>query len=73
MGKEIYQEDHKKIVERLRYYRLEAGLTQSEVAKKLARTQSFVSKIESGQRQVNILQLKVFAKLYKKSLSFFLK
>jgi len=68
-----YQDDHKKIVARLKLARLEADLGQIEVAKKLGRTQSYVSKIESGQRRFDVLQLREFAKLYKKSLDFFVK
>jgi len=73
MPRTIYTDDHKKIAERLKQARIESGLGQVEVAKKLERTQSYLSKIESGQRRFDVLQLKEFAKLYKKSLDFFLK
>lgn len=73
MPRAIYQDDHKKIVERLKKARLDAGLGQIEVAKRLGRTQSYVSKIESGQRRFDVLQLKEFAKLYKKNVNYFLK
>jgi transcriptional regulator with XRE-family HTH domain len=73
MPRAIYQDEHKNIVERLKKARFEAGMGQVEVAKKLGRTQSYISKIESGQRRFDILQLKEFAKLYKKSLDFFVK
>ena len=73
MPRAIYQEDHKIIVDRLKQARLEAGLAQIEVAERLGRTQSYVSKIESGQRRFDVLQLKEFAKLYKKSLAYFVK
>lgn len=73
MPKAIYKEEHKKIVERLKEARLAAGLGQVEVAEKLGRTQSYISKIESGQRRFDVLQLKEFAKIYKKDLGFFLK
>jgi len=73
MPRAIYTEDHRKIVARLKKARTEAGLGQIEVAKKLGRTQSYLSKIESGQSRFDVLQLKEFAKIYKKSLNFFLK
>ena len=73
MPRAIYQEEHQKIVERLKQARFDAGLDQVEVAKKLGRTQSYVSKIESGQRRFDVLQLKEFAKIYKKDISFFIK
>ena len=73
MPRAIYQDDHKKIVERLKQARLEAGLGQIEAAEKLGRTQSYISKIESGQRRFDVLQLKEFAKLYKKDVNYFIK
>ena len=73
MPRAIYSNDHKVIVERLKKARLESGLGQIEVAKKLGKTQSYLSKIESGQRRFDVLQLKEFAKLYKKPLDFFIK
>jgi transcriptional regulator with XRE-family HTH domain len=73
MPRAIYQDEHKNIVERLKKARFEAGMGQVEVAKKLGRTQSYISKIESGQRRFDILQLKEFAKLYKKTLDYFVK
>ncbi len=71
MPRSIYQNEHKKIVERLKQARLESGLGQVDVAKKLGKTQSYISKIESGQRRFDVLQLKEFAKIYNKTLDFF--
>ena len=73
MGKAIFSNDHKYIVEQLKKARLEVGLDQLEVAKKLGRTQPYISKIEAGQRRLDITQIKDFAKIYKKSLEYFIK
>ena len=73
MKKVIYSNEHKYMVERLRKAREESGLEQSEVSKLLGKTQSYISKIESGQRRVDIVQLKRFAKIYNKQLKFFIK
>jgi len=73
MGKTIYSKDHKHLVEQLKKARKEAGFDQEQVAKRMKKTQSYVSKIESGQRKIEVIQLKEFAKLYKKNLDFFLK
>ena len=73
MTKAIYSKDHKFIVEQLKKARQEAGLDQAEVAKLLDKTQSHVSKVEAGQRRIDIVALKEFAKLYKKPLDFFIK
>jgi transcriptional regulator with XRE-family HTH domain len=73
MPRAIYKKEHQEIVKRLKKARIESGLDQVEVAEKLGRTQSYVSKIESGQRRFDVLQLKEFAKLYKKPLDYFVK
>lgn len=72
MNKIIYTKDHKFLIKKLKNARLENGLSQKIVSEKLCKTQSYVSKIESGQRRIDIIQLKEFARLYKKSISFFL-
>ena len=72
MSKAIYSKDHKYIVEQLKKARQEAGLDQAEVAKLLGRTQSHVSKVEAGQRRIDVVQLKEFAKIYKKDIKHFL-
>lgn len=73
MKKSIYTNDYKFLIKQLKGARIEAGLNQKEVANKLNRTQSYISKIESGQLRVDVIQLKELAELYKKSLDYFLK
>jgi len=58
-------------LKRLKQARLNAGLTQAEVAKLLSRPQSFVSKSESGERRVDFVELLHLAKIYDKPISFF--
>lgn len=73
MTKAIFSNDHKYAVEQLKKARLEAGLDQAKVAELLGKTQSHVSKVEAGQRRIDIVALKEFAKVYKKPLDFFIK
>ena len=73
MVKAIYSNEHRTLVERLKKARKEAGLGQEEVAKILKVSQSYISKIESGQRRVDIVQLKAFAKIYGKQIDYFIK
>ena len=73
MNKVIYTQEHKLIVKQLKRARLESGLNQKEVSEKLKKTQSYISKIESGQRRIDLVQLKEFSKLYKKHFNFFIK
>lgn len=72
MKKAIYSPEHQYLVSQLKKARIEAGLDQTEAGKRLKRTQSYVSKVESGQRRIDITQLKEFAQLYKKKLSYFI-
>jgi transcriptional regulator with XRE-family HTH domain len=73
MTKTIYSKEHRILVERLRRARKGRGLDQEEVAKLLGVSQSYISKMESGQRRIDIVQLKRFAKVYKKKIDYFLK
>ena len=56
---------------RLRQARADSGLTQEEVAKKLGRTQTWVSNSELGERRVDFVELEDFAELYGKALGWF--
>lgn len=42
----------------LKAIRTDAGLTQSQLAKKLGQPQSYVSKYESGERRLDVLELR---------------
>jgi len=72
MSKSIYSKEYKTIIERLRTARLDVGLKQEEVAAKLKKLQSYISKIERGERRVDAAELKELAKIYKKDISYFL-
>jgi transcriptional regulator with XRE-family HTH domain len=47
-------------------------MTQEHVAKELDRPQSFVSKVETGERRIDPTELEKFARLYGKPITFFL-
>ena len=73
LKKTIFTESHRELVRRLVKARDDAKLNQINAAQKLGRTQSYISKIESGQRRIDTVQLKEFCRIYKKNLDFFLK
>lgn len=73
MNKTIHSTKYKTVLQNLLKARHESGLMQVEVAEKLKKPQSFVSKAERGERRLDVIELEAFAKLYKKSLDFFLK
>jgi len=73
MEKTISSKEYEDIVERLREARKEAGLRQIDVAKKVKRPQSYISRLESGEYRIDVLELKRLAKIYEKNIEWFLK
>lgn len=57
MKKNLYTHRQRILLDLLRKIRKEAGLRQDDVAERLGRPQSFVSKYESGERRLDILEL----------------
>ena len=72
MSKSVHSDDYRNIIERLKEARIEAGLSQQDVADKLGKPQSYISKIESGERRLDVAEIKKFAGIYKKDVSFFI-
>ena len=56
----IYQE----VLERLILARVRAGMTQTEAAKQLGVPQSRISRIETGERRIDVAEMVELAKLY---------
>jgi transcriptional regulator with XRE-family HTH domain len=56
MKKRVYIAQRNRLVSLLREIRIEAGLTQMELAARIERDQTFVSKYESGQRRLDVLE-----------------
>ncbi|MBD2058109.1 helix-turn-helix transcriptional regulator [Oculatella sp. FACHB-28] len=72
MGASTHSDEYQEFLKRLRAARLESGLTQLEVANRLGEPQSYVSKCESGERRVDIVELSKFAEIYERPVSYFL-
>jgi transcriptional regulator with XRE-family HTH domain len=73
MTKSIYSDEQQILIHRIKLARQEAGLSQRDAVKLLNKTQSFISKIESGQRRIDIVQLKALARIYKKEINTLIK
>lgn len=56
--------EYASFLKRLRGARERAGLTQAETARRLGKPQSYISKCESGERRVDVVELKAFARAY---------
>jgi transcriptional regulator with XRE-family HTH domain len=68
----LHDADYKKMLEKIYAARIAARLTQAQAAKRLGKPQSFVSKIETGERRVDPPELYQLAKVYGKDLLYFL-
>ncbi len=58
MEKSIYSREYAAVLRLLKEAREEAGITQVDLAKKLGQSQSYVSKVERGDRRLDIVQLR---------------
>jgi transcriptional regulator with XRE-family HTH domain len=56
MGKQLRNQRHRALMAAMTAARLRAGLTQRDLAARIGRAHSFIGKIESGERQLNILE-----------------
>lgn len=65
-------EKYEVLLQRLREARLQANLTQVDVAEALKVPQQHVSRVELGERRIDPVELAELAELYRKPLSFFL-
>ena len=58
MEKTIYTREYRVVLRLLREARQASGLTQVDLAKKLAITQSLLSKMERGDRRIDVVELR---------------
>ena len=73
MKKSRYNSKYQRVLSTLRDARREAGLTQVEVGKKFGAHASFVSKCESGERRIDVVELAQFCRIYGVTTTDFLK
>jgi ribosome-binding protein aMBF1 (putative translation factor) len=58
LNKTVHSEEYRAVLRVLQAAREEAGLTQEQLALRLGETQSFVSKVERGERRLDIVELR---------------
>jgi transcriptional regulator with XRE-family HTH domain len=56
LTKSLHQPEHRAFCDLLIAARRKAGLTQHAVAKRLKRPQSFVAKVEGGERRLDVIE-----------------
>ncbi len=73
MEKSQHTRIYKRLTRALREAREKAGLTQMDVARQLGVYASFVSKCESGERRIDVIELAAFCRIYDIDLVSFLR
>lgn len=62
MDKSISSREYAVFLAELRSARKQSGMTQIDLAARLAETQSFVSKCERGERRIDVAELRAFCR-----------
>jgi transcriptional regulator with XRE-family HTH domain len=71
MDKSIHSVQYKTFLKVLREARRRAGLTQTDLARRVGESQSFVSKCERGERRIDVIELRAFCTAFGISLKTF--
>jgi ribosome-binding protein aMBF1 (putative translation factor) len=71
MEKSIHSAHYAVFLKLLKKAREDAGLTQTQLARKIRETQTFVSKCERGERRIDVVELSTFCRAFGVSLGRF--
>ncbi|EAA2976609.1 XRE family transcriptional regulator [Salmonella enterica subsp. enterica serovar Tilene] len=58
----IYSNDYQLVIKALRDAQIACGITQQEVASAFGRPQSFIAKVESGERRLDVVEFVCFCR-----------
>ena len=61
LTKSIHNEKYRELIDNLKCARIEAGLSQQQVADVLGKPQSYIAKVEGYERRLDIIELIEFS------------
>lgn len=59
----IYSDEYQLVIKSLRSARIDQGITQTQLAESLGKPQSFVAKVENGERRLDVIEFATIARL----------
>ncbi len=68
VAKSIHSPEHQQLTLLLRQLRQDSGLRQLDLAERLGRPQSYVSKYETGERRLDLIELRAICEVVGSSL-----
>jgi transcriptional regulator with XRE-family HTH domain len=67
----VYSKEYQSFLDKLKKARLDVEMSQRDAAKRFRRPQSFISRSETGESRVDVVDLTRFAEIYKKPVTYF--
>ncbi|WP_148242873.1 helix-turn-helix domain-containing protein [Enterobacter asburiae] len=59
----VYSDEYQRVISALKKARKENGITQAQLADALGKPQSFIAKVENGERRLDVVEFVHLAKL----------
>lgn len=59
----VYSDEYQRVIGALKQARKERGITQAQLAEALGKPQSFIAKVESGERRLDVVEFMHLARL----------
>lgn len=59
----VYSDEYQRVINALKKARKERGITQAQLAEALGKPQSFIAKVESGERRLDVVEFVHLARL----------
>ncbi|NQD60763.1 helix-turn-helix transcriptional regulator [Enterobacter sp. CM29] len=59
----VYSDEYQRVINALKKARKEKGMTQAQLAEALGKPQSFIAKVENGERRLDVVEFVYLARL----------